>query len=321
MAVYVTQELTNSLEEIIFSRHRSYECDELQIISGYIGVDPVKKLSELPIRSKLVFGMYAEKGIQTALHNQVLDIHSENVKIFYSNQQIHTKLYIWKNRGEITSALIGSANFSTNGLKTQYRELLMDVETDNFNSIAAYSNKVFQNTITCLEHEVIESVEQDINFDPLVCSISLLMRNGEVHTAGGLNWGQNPNNHTTSNDAYLPIRTSHIQQYPSLFRPKRGFSTDDGGRIQRQDDPIDIVFDDGTSMVCLFEGSQKVNNTIYPKQLSSYPDKASMGEYFRSRLGVPSGEPVRKHHLRSYGRTDVSMSLLSEGVYYLDFSV
>ena len=71
MAVYVTQELTNSLEEIIFSRHKSYECDELQIISGYIGVDPVKKLSELPIRSKLVFGMYAEKGIQTALHNQV----------------------------------------------------------------------------------------------------------------------------------------------------------------------------------------------------------------------------------------------------------
>ena len=92
MAVYVTQELTNSLEEIIFSRHKSYECDELQIISGYIGVDPVKKLSELPIRSKLVFGMYAEKGIQTALHNQVLDIHSENVKIFYSNQQIKYSL-------------------------------------------------------------------------------------------------------------------------------------------------------------------------------------------------------------------------------------
>ena len=97
MAVYVTQELTNSLEEIIFSRHKSYECDELQIISGYIGVDPVKKLSELPIRSKLVFGMYAEKGIQTALHNQVLDIHSENVKIFIQiNKYIQN--FIWKNR-------------------------------------------------------------------------------------------------------------------------------------------------------------------------------------------------------------------------------
>ena len=44
-------ELTNSLEEIIFL-DTTLECDELQIISGYI-VHPVKKLSELPIRSKL----------------------------------------------------------------------------------------------------------------------------------------------------------------------------------------------------------------------------------------------------------------------------
>ena len=321
MAVYVTQELSNSLEEIILSRHKSFECDELQIISGYIGVDPVKKLSELPIRSKLVFGMYADRGIQNELHNQMLNVHSENVKIFYSKAEVHTKLYIWKNIGEIVSVLIGSANFSTKGLKTQYRELLMDVETDNFNSIAAYANRVFQNTITCIEHGVEEKVEQDTNFDPLTCSISLLMNNGEIHAAHGLNWGQNPKNHTTPNDANLPIRIPHIKQYPTLFRPKRGYSTETGGRIQRQDDPIDIVFDDGTSMVGLFEGSQKTNNTSYPKQLSSYPDKESMGKYFRLRLGVPSGEPVRKHHLESYGRTDVSMSLLSEGVYYLDFSV
>ena len=321
MATYVTQELTNSLEEIIFSRHKSIECDELQIISGYIGVGPVKKLLDLPIRSKLVFGMYPEKGIQSLLHSQVLDVHSESVKIFYSKQQVHTKLYMWKNRGEIVSALVGSANFSTNGLKTQYRELLMDVEMENFNTISSYANKVFQNTISCLEHEPVEEIVQTKEFDINICSISLLMRNGETHNAAGLNWGQNPENHTTSDDAYLPIRKAHINNYPNLFRPKRGYSTEEGGRVQRQDDPIDVIFDDGISMVCLFEGTQDVEGTPYPKQLSSYPDKATIGKYFRKRLGVPEGEPIRRHHLDEYGRTDVEMSLISEGVYKLDFSI
>lgn len=71
----------------------------------------------------------------------------------------------------------------------------------------------------------------------------------------------------------------------------------------------------------LLEGSQTINGITYPKQISSFPTKADLGAYLRNRLGVPLGQPVRKHHLESYGRLDVEISLLGDGVYSFDFSV
>ncbi len=153
--------------------------------------------------------------------------------------------------------------------------------------------------------------------------MTLLGRNGEVQNAAGLNWGQNPNNHTTLNDAYVAIRTSHIRDYPNLFPPKQinPLTSDSRGRIQRHNDSIEIIWDDGITMEGLFEGSQTINDLVYPKQISSFPYKAQLGEYIRYTLNVPSGQPVRKHHLESYGKTDIKVSLITEGVYKFDFSV
>lgn len=324
MATYITEKMTNSLEELIFSRHNEVESDELQIVSGYIGPQPIKNLTELPIRSKVVFGMYKDQGIQKSLHTQVLNLQSEKTQIFYSNQLVHTKLYIWKYRGETVSALIGSANFSTNGLRTEFREMLMDVPVSNFNSISHYSNTVFQNTISCLEHTFIEKEEIAEDYDQEVCDLTWLdPRTGETHNAHGLNWGMNPNNHTVKGDACIPIRVDHIRKYPNLFYPKTGFSAVEGGKEQRQNDPVDVIFDDETTMICNFEGNNYPygkDNQVYPKQLTSWPDKATFGNYFRKRLGVPQDQPVRKHHLDSYGRTSIKLSLVSEGVYFIDFS-
>jgi hypothetical protein len=46
-----------------------------------------------------------------------------------------------------------------------------------------------------------------------------------------------------------------------------------------------------------------------------------MGEYLRQRLNVPLGQPVQRHHLNRYGRTDITVSLLGNGIYSCDFSV
>ena len=90
---------------------------------------------------------------------------------------------------------------------------------------------------------------------------------------------------------------------------------------QRHNDAIEIIWDDGISMEGLLEGSQPIDGIIYPKQISSFPNKSELGEYFRRRLGVPFGQPVRRLHLNRYGRTDVAVSLINEGVYRFDFSV
>ena len=156
-----------------------------------------------------------------------------------------------------------------------------------------------------------------------ICSMTLLDRNGEVPSTSGLNWGQNPRNHTRPNDAYIPVRTRHIRNFPELFPPKQlnPLNVNAGGRIQRHNDAVEIIWDDGVNMEVLLEGSQPIDGITYPKQISSFPVKSELGEYFRHRLSVPLDQPVRRHHLENYGRTDVAVSLISEGVYNFNFSV
>lgn len=314
---------TEDLEELIFHRHQIHESDELIIISGYLGPSPVARLEQLPFNSTVIYGMYGSEGIKPTLHNSLISIHNsiDNLNIFYSQLPVHSKCYAWRKRGEIIHALVGSANFSTNGLSTPFREVLAETTYDTFRPLNAYIQRILNNSISCLEVGNERVTEGIINLE--FCSMTLLGRDGEVQNAAGLNWGQNPNNHTTPNDAYIPIRTNHIRDYPHLFPPKQlnPQHIDSRGRLQRHNDAIEIIWDDGLTMEGLFEGSQPVDDVTYPKQISSFPVKAQLGEYIRSRIGVPSGQPIRRHHLERYGRTDITVSLLAEGVYKFDFSV
>ena len=314
---------TENLEEIIFQRHEIHETDELIIVSGYLGPRPVARLEELPFNTRVIYGMYGSEGIRPSLHNSLTGIQNnvDNLNIFYSQLPVHSKCYVWRTAGNISHALIGSANFSTNGLTTPFREVLAETTRDTFRPLNDYIQHVLNNSISCLE------VGNERVSDPIInnqdCRMSLVGRDGEVQNAAGLNWGQNPNNHTTPNDAYIPIRTSHIRDYPNLFPPKQlnPLVVDNRGRMQRHNDSIEIIWDDGLTMEGLFEGSQPVDGQIYPKQVSSFPNKSQMGEYLRERLGVPSGQPVRRHHLDRYGRIDIEVTLIGDGLYRFDFSI
>lgn len=314
---------TEDLEELIFHRHQMHETDELIVLSGYLGPRPVARLEELPFNSTVIYGMYGSEGIKPTLHNSLTTIQGSvaNLNIFYSQLPVHSKCYAWRRRGEIIHALVGSANFSVNGLTTPFREVLAETTFDTFRPLNAYIQHVLNNSISCLEIGTERIIESIINAE--FCSMSLLGRDGEVQNAAGLNWGQNPSNHTTPNDAYIALRTQHIRDYPHLFQPKQmnPQHLDNRGRMQRHNDSIEIIWDDGVTMEGLLEGSQPVNGMIYPKQISSFPAKAELGEYIRTRIGVPLGQPVRRHHLERYGRTDIQVSLLGDGVYKFDFSV
>lgn len=314
---------TEDLEELIFHRHQMHETDELIVLSGYLGPRPVARLEELPFNSTVIYGMYGSEGIKPTLHNSLTSIQGSvaNLNIFYSQLPVHSKCYAWRRRGEIIHALVDSANFSVNGLTTPFREVLAETTTDTFRPLNAYIQHVLNNSISCLEIGTQRIIESIINAE--FCSMSLLGRDGQVQNAAGLNWGQNPNNHTTPNDAYIALRTQHIRDYPHLFQPKQmnPQQIDNRGRMQRHNDSIEIIWDDGITMEGLLEGSQPVNDMIYPKQISSFPVKAELGEYIRTRIGVPLEQPVRRHHLERYGRTDIQVSLLGDGVYKFDFSV
>lgn len=313
-----------NLEEIVFHRHEFFEADEIIVVSGYVGPKPIERLQTLPFRSTVIYGMYGSEGIKPFLHRSLTDLQNtiDDLNIFYSSLPVHSKCYVWRNRGKIVHALVGSANFSTNGLTTPYREILAETTFDTFQPLNEYVQHVLNNSLSCLEVTVAERTRltrtTQVNE---ICQMTLLdPATNEVPLTSGLNWGQNPNNHTRPNDAYIAIRTSHIRNCADLFPPKQSYSLDTRGRPQRHNDSVEIIWDDGVSMEGLFEGSQPVDGLTYPKQISSFPVKSELGEYFRNRLGVPLGQPVRRHHLDAYGRTNVAVSLISEGVYKFDFS-
>ena len=318
-----------NLEEIIFNRHQTVLSDELIILSGYLGPNPVARLKKLPINSTVIYGMYGDKGIQNRLHDALINtqIDIPHVNIYYSTVPIHSKCYIWKNKNIIQHALIGSANFSTNGLCTPYRETLAETTLDTFQPLHEYLNRVMQNSILCTDVQLTQRTQRIITSvntqaSAQICRMSLLGRGGIVHEASGLNWGQG-RGHVAPNDAYIAIKKDYIRQYPSLFPPKQNFTTmtNIGGRQNRHNDIVDIIWDDGFIMDGLFEGSQDENGLTFPKQISSFPRKSIMGEYIRNRLGISPGQAVIIEDLQRYGRTTIDISLQEEGVYFFDFSV
>ena len=129
----------------------------------------------------------------------------------------------------------------------------------------------------------------------------------EVQKKGGLNWGLS-NGNVCKSDAYIALNKVFFRQYPSFFPP--------------QGNTITVLWDEGTLMTCLLEGTQKVNGLLYPKQLSTYNDKSILGVYLRNRLGVSESHLITRNDLRNYGREHVDIEYDQEMEFYrFDFSI
>ncbi|BAK56936.1 hypothetical protein SFBM_1175 [Candidatus Arthromitus sp. SFB-mouse-Japan] len=341
------------LEEVVFSKHEllSEEPDELIIISGYLGPAPVERLSELSkMKTTVIGGMYPS-GIDVRLLNSLEKIKEQNssLTIKYAEQEIHSKIYIWKRNGKTLSALIGSANFSSNGLRTDYRESLADATRDTFNPLEIYYNFILEHSsevpIINRNQEVIDfsnipgselPVDVHKKFSADIPLYSVRNNIKEVPTSSGLNWGLarlSSSSHVAPGDAYIRLPKKIIKTNPSLFKAFDPEFTTPDGRRKRNSDPIELIWDDGTIMEASLEGVQKYNEKKYPKQLASFSSKqpflngeriskkSILGRYIRRRLNVDIDEVIKMSTLEDYGRTTITLSLIEEGVYYADFSV
>jgi|GEM_PF-3015190 len=135
--------------------------------------------------------------------------------------------------------------------------------------------------------------------------MTLLARGDQVPTRSGLNWGL-ANAHVSPNDAYIPIRISHLRM----------------GHFLSHGTIFDVIWDDGKTMQLVAEGTQPLDGTgIYPKQLCSYPDKFILGHYLRGRLGVPAPTVITTEHLLCYGRTEIDVTFLERDCLEMNFQV
>lgn len=324
----------NDLKGIIFNRHLSNGADELLIVTGYISSIPFKELKDLPINCKVIYGMYGTERISEQLHAVLKDIQSsaENLELFYSKGDVHAKCYIWKKEGKVVDAIVGSANFSQKGLATNMREVVVTTDESDYEGLNDYFNDILNNSLSCDSDEVRIKTEQEEKFiaaEQLIkCNLSFLDRTLEVPKSSGLNWGANSTQvggtaHTCIGDAEIRIRKPNAIDFPTLFPPKLGISRNrnQSGRLHRQNDEVELIWDDGRTMKGSFEQNMEIDGMLYPKAICSSDTKAELGLYLRDRLKVTPTEIITKETLEAYGRTDVTISLQGEGVYYMDFSV
>lgn len=340
-----------NLEQIIFSKHEllSDAPDELLIISGYLGPAPIERLNELcDMNITVIGGMYAS-GIDARLLNSLEAIKNTNpnLKILYSQQEVHSKIYIWKKEDRVLSALIGSANFSSNGLRTDFRESLADATRDTFEPLKEYSKYILEHateTPSLKASQAIVNYNEDHTINNIIevvperlytVDIPLYSENTSrgkfVPERSGLNWCFS-NGHVAIGDAYIRIPKNIIQMETALIKP---FDTSyiSTSLRRRNSDSIELIWDDGFVMEASLEGMQTYKNKNYPKQLASYKaqtpylngerisTKSILGRYLRKRLGIGLTDVITMETLENYGRTTITLSLIEEGVYYADFSV
>ncbi|MGL4873213.1 MAG: hypothetical protein ACRC30_00980 [Clostridium sp.] len=73
-------------------------------------------------------------------------------------------------------------------------------------------------------------------------------------------------------------------------------------------------------MECLLEGTQSLNGTIYPKQISSLGDKSILGFYLRQRLNVSATHQITMSDLINYGGNNITGSHICGNRYRFDFN-
>lgn len=334
------------IEDVIFSRHEitSKEPDELIIISGFLGPKPVERLKELPFKVTVIAGMY-RNGMDMRLYNALLKAQNENknLTLYYTNIEIHSKIYIWKNKGEVLSALIGSANFSSNGIRTDFRESLADATRDTHISLDNYYNFIINNSSTeaktyttqkKIDYTHVDTTFKNYNPD-FSNTINIPLFNSktqEVPPRSGLNWGFSKG-HVALGDAYIRIPKEALVGNEHLIPPFDPDFETKKGKKKRNSDPIEIIWDDGYTMSASLEAWQLYQGKKYPKQLTSFSSKqpflngekiskkSILGRYLRNRLGVSLEHLITFEDLENYGRTDIALTLIEPGIYYLDFSI
>nr|WP_229583595.1 restriction endonuclease PLD domain-containing protein [Otariodibacter oris] len=303
----------------------------------------MQRLKELPLRVTVIGGMYS-KGINPNLWESLNHISSQNknIDLYFSTLDIHSKIYLWKKKNEIISVLIGSANFSRNGLCTNFRESLADASSDTFEPLNEYLTLIKQNSTTTPKiSDNSQSTEYTYAVNDKNQQYNLKFKydiplydeqKNIVPPKSGLNWGLS-NGHVSKGDAYIRIPQKLLQENQNLIPSFEDSYISESSR-RRNSDPIEIIWDDGVIMEASLEGNQDFNGLKYPKQIASYSSqtpiyhngkrisaKSILGRYLRKRLNVSLEEEITIETLRTYGRNTITLSLVENGIYFADFSV
>lgn len=321
------------------------------IISGFFSADVIEDIAKCGKPLNFYYGMYTWNGI-TVLQQSVfknLEAKYSNLKIYIVfDYHVHTKCYIFHGT-HISSALVGSANCSSNGLLSDKNcEMLADISDPALVAdLDAYAAEVHAASLHFDDPSIIpykRSASKRVSTskgriysgNPFITNIPLYIyknRKKYVPPKSGINWGlQKGNTKAVSPyvEAYIPIKEFDLKYNAAMIPVCGSVGAGSGGKKTRRLSPVTVTWDDGTVMQMLFQGTQEYPGKrtrkpgdpfmIYPKQLSTDKGGALLGEYLRKRMGIPGRKTVTISDFRKYGRDYITLTYISPGNYEADFS-
>lgn len=296
--------------------------NKLYIVSGYATAAmafhhlETVRAAGFDIGIELIVGMTSLDGISTSNHKgfqSLADSYGAKFVCSYvmNLPPVHSKVYAWCRSGNPVEAFIGSPNYTQNAFLKQ-REA---ISTCNPKRALDYFRSLLSDTIFCTHNDVEDfiRIHKQVYVDPesggvhspkptigglRSITVSLLTRTGEIHKAAGLNWGQRDGRE--KNQAYIPLQAPVVR---SDFFPVKGIH-------------FTINTDDGKILICT-----RAQGDLGGKAIETPHNNSLLGEYFRNRIGLPSGAFVTKQALIDYGRTDVTFYKIDDETYFMDFSV
>jgi len=329
--------LSKNLFDEVLVQPAQNGANKLYVVSGYATAAmafrhlEALKESNRQVEVELIVGMSPVDGLSQTNHKGFQELMQASYAGIFSCSYltemppVHSKIYAWFNDDKPVRGFIGSANYTQTAFGKKQREVMTDsdpqkgfeyfqelipqtIYCDNIeaeNIVQIYNTRSY--TRVKREREAIQqqeiepaiaAVEPSLVGLPFV-QVTLLDRTGKsLPQRSGLNWGQRPEEKREPNQAYIKL-PSNI--YNTDFFPDR--------TIQ-----FTVLTDDGRVLIC--SRAQDNGKAIHTPQNNSL-----IGEYFRNRLGVPNGAPVKLEDLQRYGRTDISFYKIDDETYFMDFSI
>jgi len=307
--------------------------DSLKIISGYASsamafhhLEELRK-KKMDVHISLLLGMGSADGISFSNHQGFLNIISSDYSskfacgYIYKTPPVHSKLYIWYKNNKLYKSFIGSANYTQNAFSKNQREAVAEIKDSN---VTKYFSLLEKDSIYCdnQETEQLIRITNDKNYYKAHLheemgrisgevlrsqnevenrTIALFDRKtNEVQNTAGLNWGHRKNNpNRNRNEAYIQLPPD---VYKSCFFPAKP-------------QHFTVVTDDSKTFICC--RAQKTGTT--GAAIETPHNNALLGEYFRNRMGLPSGAFVTRKDLDNYGRSNVTFYKFDDENYYMDF--
>lgn len=303
--------------------------NKLYIVSGYatsaMAFHHMMELNKnnYDFKIELIIGMCVIDGLSDSNHKGFVKLVEndfvDNFKCSYviNKPPVHSKVYSWYKDDEPVCGFIGSANYSQRAFSEKQREVL--APCDSIEALE-YFNSLSKDSIYCNHNDAEEFItltnekQYSQNLDKYKKAIgsiddtpenllglkkvstSFLDNKGNLPQISGLNWGQRPEREP--NQAYIKLN-SNI--YNSPFFPNISVH-------------FTVLTDDHKVLIC-------TRAQAHGKAIETPHNNSLIGEYFRNRLGLSSGQLVLKSHLESYGRSGVDFYKIDDETYFMDFSV